>query len=110
MARIRLSPTALSDLKEIKDYISNILCNPPAAERTVKRIIDDYSLLETAPYMAPSLSSVVPIKTDYRFLVSGNYIVFYRVEGEYVSIYRVLYGRRDYIKTLFGRICSEEEE
>ena len=109
MVKIRLSPAALQDIQEIKEYITNVLCNPIAADRTVKRIVNDYTLLETSPYMGPSLSSIVPVETDYRFLVSGNYIIFYKPDNEYVSIIRVLYGRRDYIKVLFGNICAEEE-
>ncbi len=39
--------------------------------------------------------------TDFRYLVSGNYLIFYKVDNEYVSIYRILYGRRDYLKIIF---------
>ena len=44
--------------------------------------------------MGTPLSSKVAVKTDYRYLVSGNYIVFYKADEKYVSIYRILYGRR----------------
>ena len=39
MAKIRLSPLALSDLKEIKEYITDELCNPIAANRIVTEIL-----------------------------------------------------------------------
>ena len=104
MAKIRLTPLALSDLQEIKSYITNELCNPIAAKKVVNKIIDDYSLLEISPLMGAPLSSKIQFETDYRFLVSGNYIVFYKPEDEYVSIYRILYGKRDYIKILLGDI------
>lgn len=109
MAKIRLSPLALSDLKEIKEYITDELCNPIAANRIVTEIIKDYSLLETSPKLGPSLSSIVHIDTDYRFLVSGKYIIFYKEDDEYVSIYRILYGARDYIKILFSDKLTEDE-
>lgn len=102
MAKIRLSPLALSDLQEIKEYITDELCNPTAANRIITKIIKDYSLPETSPRLGPSLSSILHIDTDYRFLVSGKYIIFYKTEGEYVSIYRILYGARDYMKILFS--------
>ena len=54
--------------------------------------------------MGPSLSTKVPFDTDYRFIVSGNYLVFYKADDEYVSIYRILYGRRDYLKIIFDDI------
>ena len=102
MAKIRISPAALADLKEIKEYIENDLCNPIAAENVIKGIIDDYSRLEFCPFMGTSLSTKVPFHTDYRFIVSGNYIVFYKADKENVSIYRILYGRRDYLKIIFN--------
>ncbi|MBQ7793735.1 MAG: type II toxin-antitoxin system RelE/ParE family toxin [Clostridia bacterium] len=110
MAKIRLSPMALNDLKEIKSYIENDLSNPIAAKNVIKRIIDDYNKLEISPYMGTPLSAKVPFETDYRFMVSGNYIIFYKADEEFVSIYRILYGRRDYIRIIFDDISDEDEE
>lgn len=110
MANIRMSPLAVADLQEIKAYIADELSNPAAANRIVGRIINDYSRLADAPHLGPSLSSVVPVETDYRFLVSGKYIVFYQTDSEMVSIYRILYGSRDYMKVLFGNRLTDDEE
>ena len=46
MPKIRVTHAALNDLKEIKSYIENDLANSIAANNVVKRIIEDYSLLE----------------------------------------------------------------
>ena len=108
--KIRVTPTALNDLKEIKSYIENDLSNPIAANNVIKRIIEDYSRLEISPHMGSSLSTKVSFDTDYRFIVSGNYLVFYKADDEYVSIYRVLYGRRDYLKIIFDDIELNDEE
>ena len=102
--KIRVTPVALDDLMEIKGYIENDLSNPTAAKNVIKGIIEDYSRPESYPYMGTSLSTKVPFETDYRFIVSGNYLVFYKVDDEYVSIYRVLYGRCDYLKIIFDEI------
>ncbi len=108
--KIRLTPAALNGLKDIKSYIENDLLNPIAANKVIKRIIDDYSCLADSPYMGLSLSAKVPFDTDYLFIVSGNYLVFYKVDGEYISIYRILYGRRDYLKIIFNDIELNDEE
>lgn len=108
--KIRISPAAFNDLKEIKSYIENDLSNPIAAKNVVKRIIKDYSLLESSPKMGTSLSTKVPFNTEFRFIVSGNYIVFYKEDDKYVSIIRILYGRRDYIKILFDELELDEQE
>ena len=67
----------------------------------VRKIIDSYEKSKEFPMMGADLSVKVNIKTDFRYLVSGNYIVFYRVDDEYVSIYRILYAGRDYLRILF---------
>ena len=110
MMKIRVTPAALNDLKEIKSYIEKELSNPIAANNVIKGIIEDYSRLEISPCMGPSLSTKVPFDTDYRFIVSGNYLVFYKADDEYVSIYRILYGRRDYLKIIFDDIELTDEE
>ncbi len=106
--KIRLSPEAIKDLKEIKDYIEQDLSNPTAAQNVIKRIIDDYSRLEITPNIGIPLSNKVTFETDFRFIVSGSYLVFYKTDNEYVSIYRILYSRRDYLRLIFNDIEFEE--
>ena len=109
MAKIRITPAALDDLIKIKEYIENDLSNPIAAKNVIKRIIDAYSKLENFPDIGIPLSDKVPFETDYRFIVSGNYLIFYKSENEYISIYRILYGRRDYLRIIFEDISFENE-
>ena len=47
------------------------------------------------------MSSIAEVESDYRVLVTGSYLTFYRVRGNEVYIDRVLYGRRDYLRILF---------
>jgi len=101
MPKLRINPLATEDLIEIKNYIAKELENPTAAINVVRKIIDSYEKLKEFPMMGADLSVKVNIKTDFRYLVSSNYIVFYRVDDEYVSIYRILYAGRDYLRILF---------
>ena len=71
-------------------------------------IIDAVDPLKNFAEMGAPLSSIAEIGTDYRFLVSGNYMVFYRVQGSDVYIDRVLYGRSDYMSVLFKDLLREE--
>ena len=45
MKKVRMTPIALKDLKEIKSYISEELLSEEAALRTVKQIIESYEKL-----------------------------------------------------------------
>lgn len=94
------SPLAQSDLDRIFDYISDELANPSAAIDTINAILDRVELLTAFPDSGTPLSSIYPISTDYRFVISGNYLAFYRHE-ENVYVDRILYAGSDYLKTLF---------
>ena len=102
MNLIRYTPETEDDLVDIKRYIAKELNSPIAALNTVTKIMKRIKILEQFPELGAKLSSIIDIITDYRFLVCGNYIAFYRIDGEYINIIRILYGRRDYVKILFG--------
>ena len=106
--KIHYSPESRRDLDDIWDYIVSELQNRSAAERVINRIIDAVDPLKNFAEMGAPLSSIADIGTDYRFLVSGNYMVFYRVQGNDIYIDRVLYGRSDYMSVLFKDLLREE--
>ncbi len=95
-------------MDDILDYIVLELQNRSAAERVIDRIMDAVDQLKSFAELGTPLSSIVDVGTDYRFLVSGNYMVFYRVQGREVYIDRVLYGRSDYMSVLFKDLLREE--
>ena len=107
MNKLYLAPEAQNDLAEIKAYIAEDLENPTAARSTVAKITKSIRILQEHALIGTPLYSVADVDSDYRFLVSGNYLVFYRVVETDVFIDRVLYGRRDYLRVLFGD--SEKE-
>ena len=108
--KIHYSPESRRDLDDIWDYIVSELQNRSAAEHVINRIMDAVDHLKNFAEMGTPLSSIADIGTDYRFLVSGNYMVFYRVQDSDVHIDRVLYGRRDYLRILFTDIQSDTIE
>lgn len=109
MNNLYLSQAAQDDLTEIKAYISEELENPTAALSTVARITKSIRILKNHAMAGAPLSSVANVDNDYRFLVSGNYMVFYRAIGSEVNVDRILYGRRDYLRVLFGDVLETEQ-
>ena len=103
MTEIVFSPEAITDLKQIKTYITEELCSGQAAADTLLNIMKRIQYLSGFPEIGAPLSSIVNAAADYRFLVCGNYTAFYRYENGTVYIVRVLYGRRDYMRILFDR-------
>lgn len=108
MTKIRYSKAALQDLQQIGDYIADTLKNPMSALDTVSKIQDIIDQLALFPYSGAQLSSIADMETEYRFLVCGNYLAFYHLHSDSVYIDRVLYGRRDYLKILFGDLSENE--
>ena len=102
MNKLYYSPKAFEDLDEIWTYIMGDLGCPAAAQNTITNILNSIEKLQEFPEMGPSLSSVTEIESNYRFLVCGTYLAFYRVKGAEINIDRILYSRRDYIHILFG--------
>jgi len=107
MAKINFSPNALEDMKGIKAYITDELCSEQSAINTIEKIMKRIRQLEDFPESGAPLSSVVNLEVPYRFLVCGNYIAFYKVEGDEVHIIRVLYGRRNFMQILFGKTFDQ---
>jgi len=105
--KLHYSPEALSDLDEIWACIFEELQNSTAAQNTVDGILDNIENLRKFSEMGAPLCSVIEVEGDYRFLVCGNYLAFYRVKGEEVNIDRILYGRRDYLRILFANSSEE---
>ena len=107
MAKINFTPDALDDIKKIKVYITDELCGEQSAINMIEKIMKRIRQLADFPEVGASLSSIISIEVPYRFLVCGNYTVFYKVEGDEVHIIRVLYGRRNFMQILFGKSYYE---
>jgi len=97
--KIRINPIAISDILEIKAYIFED--HPGAAVKFGNDIYSKIEELADFPEMGPRLGTRTNLKTDYRYIICGNYLIFYKIEAEFVSIYRVLNGVRDYMSVLF---------
>ena len=108
MNNLHLSKEALNDLLEINAYIEEELQNPSAAIKTTNRITKRLRILQDHAQAGAMLSSIVDIESDYRFIVCGNYISFYRAYGSEVYIDRILYARCDYMRILFGNSPTDE--
>lgn len=112
MNKLHLSVDAQKDLADIKRHIAEELENPQAALSTVSKITKEIRTLRDFPLIGTPLSSIYVIEKsqNYRFLVSGSYLVFYHVMKQEIYIDRVLYGRRDYLAVLLRELDLELEE
>jgi plasmid stabilization system protein ParE len=103
--KIRINPSALADLPEIVEYISQD--QPETASNTVRAIVSSYEGLIEFPEMGVPLAKklrsnfpAIKVKSNYRYLVCGQYLIFYIYEGEIISIQRILHARRNMMALL----------
>ncbi|MCL1803879.1 MAG: type II toxin-antitoxin system RelE/ParE family toxin [Eubacteriaceae bacterium] len=96
MNEIYLSKQALSDLKSIQSI---------GGESTHKEVVNVLKRIrELGQYdgIGAPMSPVLGYESSYRFIISSNYLIFYRSSQARVYIDRVLFSRRDFIKIPFA--------
>jgi len=107
MNKVRLTPAARQDMRDIKTYISRNLQNPIAAASVTGRITRDLRILIQHGEAGVSLQAKTGYASDLRVLFSGDYLIVYRFEEPIVSVARILNGRQDYLRILFGGQAEE---
>lgn len=104
MNNVSYSPMAQNDLDEIWEYIALNLNAPDAAMNTVNGILDAVDRLKDHSKLGAPLYFEGGLFSGYRYVSYNEYLAFYRISGENVWVDRVIYGRRDYMKVLFGEL------
>ena len=102
MNNISYSPMALNDLDEIWEYIAFKLSAHDAAQNTVNGILDAVERLKDHSKLGAPLYFEGGLFSGYRYVSYNEYLAFYRLSGNNIRVDRVIYGRRDYMKILFG--------
>lgn len=98
---IIITDTAMNDIRRIHDYFYYNLQNSAAAEAFTKKIFLSCNRLSLYPNIGMSLKEKTGKNTDYRYLICGNYIAFYKVTADTVRVERIADGRTDYMKAIF---------
>ena len=93
MMKLRINPKVEDDLKNIKKYIS--MDNEKMANKIIKDIFKIIEQIQRFPYMGANLSTRVSFKTEYKYVVYGNYIILYKIEKEYIGVYRIINRHQD---------------
>lgn len=91
---VKLLPVAYSDLDEIFDYI--LVENPKAAGEILDGIMDSLRRLENYPDSGAPLLDRSLKKFNFRMVITGPYIAFYRFIDDQILVYRILHGARNY--------------
>ena len=110
MSKVVLTASAQTDLSDIRGYIARELGNPKAVGSIVRRITKTTRILKTYPLAGKPLYSIAELGKDFRYLISGDYLIFYHLEGIEVQVDHVVNGRQDYLQKLFSSEYEEKSE
>ena len=101
---LRYTPSAILDLEEIRDYITNELQNPDAAQSMLLRIARDLGALKEQPRLGQTLHRKFGLDMDGYCIISGRQLAVYDInEAENtVEILRVIDTRTDYLRILLS--------
>ena len=91
---VRVLRRAETDLQQIYDLILREA--PARAERFIDGVLDAIQGLDALAERGPRPRDPTLRARGFRFLVHGDYLVFYKVLPRQVRVYRVLHGRRAY--------------
>lgn len=100
MAQVTVSKAAQRDLLSIRGYIRDELCNPDAAKRVIAGLKKSIQSLERFSGRGRPLDALIPVHTEYRYLVCESYCIFYLEGSENVVIVRILHQRQDCLRAL----------
>ena len=93
--KILLTKSFERDLDNTLFYITTKLLNRIAAKNLLKKTKDTINML-------PVYHGTSNIKYDYRYILVGNYIIFYRIDESSKNVYimRFLYSGQDIEKLI----------
>ena len=92
--KVKIYPAARQDLSDIVDYLNTL--SQDTALKYYDLLTEEILSLREMPERCPRPRDLALAAKGYRYLIVGNYLVFYVVSGDTVQIRRSLYGRRDY--------------
>ncbi len=102
---IHVTQEAEDDLREIVNYISFVLENPPAARSTALAIRDEMASLAEMPHRGSLANNTILSALGIRFIMFKNYYIFYRINEttDDVDILRIQYAKRDWTNLLIPK-------
>jgi toxin ParE1/3/4 len=90
MSHVIFTRAAREDLIDIWTHVA--MDDPVAADSVLDRLDEAASNLIQHPEMGPARDDIRP---GLRYLVSGSYLLLYRILGDDIEIVRAVHGRRD---------------
>ncbi|MBR4425470.1 MAG: type II toxin-antitoxin system RelE/ParE family toxin [Oscillospiraceae bacterium] len=99
---IVMTPDAIDDLTELRNYIADVLLAPTAALNTVRAIRKEIADLSVFPAANRTMDEEPWHSRGLRRVQAKNFFIYYRIDeaGKRVYILNIIYARRDQLNAL----------
>ena len=100
--RVKLTDTAKQDLREIALWLAEKSKDSKVAKKFVVELYAKCKTLDAFPDAGAFPRDRILRSAGYRFIVHGDYLIFYLVEKETttVTIMAIFNGRKDYMREM----------
>ena len=90
------------DIEKIQAFLLMNECPPSTIQSIFDGIYKDMTRLRTSPRIGARLSNKTTIPNDYRYLLSEQYLIFYKVfdSEKLVRVYHIYHGKENYLAKL----------
>lgn len=95
---VRVLRRAQRDLQQIYDYVAREA--PLRAEAFIDRLLEAVESLDQYSERGSTPRDPVLRQRGYRYLVHGEFLIFYKVLSKQVRVYRVVRGKRAFAHLL----------
>lgn len=99
---IIITPDAIADLVELRDYIADVLLAPDTARSYIQAIREEISTLSEMPGRIKLVDDEPWRSRGVRKIMAKNFYVYYRMDKAAMRVYimNVIYARRDQLQQL----------
>ena len=99
---IIITPDAIADLVELRDYIADVLLAPDTARSYIQAIRKEISKLSEMPGRIKLVDDEPWRSRGVRKIMAKNFYVYYRMDEAAMRVYimNVIYARRDQLQQL----------
>ncbi len=103
---IVMTPDAIDDLTELRNYIADVLLAPTAALNTVRAIREEIAGLATFPAANRTMDEEPWHSRGLRRVQAKSFFVYYRIDEAVKTVYvlNIIYARRDQLNALSEKL------
>ena len=98
--KIEYSPIAIRDLDRVWAEVFEASASTELAPKYIDDLMEQLASKRDCPNSGSPLY-YEGMFTGFYFVVFKSYLAFYKVEGDRMLVSRVVYGKSDYMRTLF---------